>query len=89
MVAPRMNQTERPTTRKMGDELLGDEGDEEDEEAGVVLAGGLFEEAGVVLVGGLFERVVDSSNAVKEERVSTEASSLRRTLIKNKKCSGT
>ena len=71
MAAPRMrNPTERPTASEMVDELRGDE---EGEEVGAVLA------------GGLFERVVDSPDDVKAEGGSTEASSLRRTLVKSKK----
>ena len=71
MAAPRMRSpTERPSAREMVDELRGDE---EDKEVGAVLA------------GALFERVVDSPDAVKAEGGSTEASSLRRTLIKSKK----
>ena len=71
MIAPRKRTpTERPTARKVVDELLG-------EERGA--------EVGAVLAGGLFEKMVDSMDAVKAEDGSAEASSLRSTLIKSRK----
>ena len=70
MIAPRKRKPiERPTARKVVDELLGDE---------------RGAEVGAVLVGGLFEKVVDSVDAVKAEEGSAEASSLRSTLTKSK-----
>jgi hypothetical protein len=69
MAAPRMRRpTERPTARKMVDELLGVE------EVGAVLGSGLFEKV-------VDEKVVDSLDVVKAEEGSAEASSLRRILI--------
>jgi len=60
---------ERPTARKMVDELLEDE---------------VGAEVGAVVVGGLTEEIDELPSVVKAEDGSAEASSLRRTLMQSK-----